>query len=163
LSALNHFDRIHTNPGFQSLMQQEMIRLHRGEDNALTPLVDRVFRPLMERTQQVLEEGIATGELIPVDPAQIRYAALGANVFYFLSAPFMKMIQGADPLEKSALEFRRSSAIQYLGQTLFIDREQGARVAARVLAATPMPKNGGILPQPTPEFRPIVNHEVRHK
>jgi TetR/AcrR family transcriptional regulator len=158
LSALNHFDRIHTNPGFQSLMQQEMIRLHRGEDNALTPLVDRVFRPLMERTQQVLEEGIATGELIPVDPAQIRYAALGANVFYFLSAPFMKMIQGADPLEKSALEFRRSSAIQYLGQTLFIDREQGARVAARVLAATPMPKNGGILPQPTPEFRPIVNH-----
>jgi len=163
LSALNHFDRIHTNPGFQSLMQQEMIRLHRGEDNALTPLVDRVFRPLMERTQQVLEEGIATGELIPVDPAQIRYAALGANVFYFLSAPFMKMIQGADPLEKSALEFRRFSAIQYLGQTLFIDREQGARVAARVLAATPMPKNGGILPQPTPEFRPIVNHEVRHK
>ena len=158
LSALNHFDRIHTNPGFQSLMQQEMIRLHRGEDNALTPLVDRVFRPLMERTQQVLEEGIATGELIPVDPAQIRYAALGANVFYFLSAPFMKMIQGADPLEKSALEFRRFSAIQYLGQTLFIDREQGARVAARVLAATPMPKNGGILPQPTPEFRPIVNH-----
>lgn len=163
LSALNHFDRIHTNPGFQSLMQQEMIRLHRGEDNALTPLVDRVFRPLMERTQQVLEEGIATGELIPVDPAQIRYAALGANVFYFLSAPFMKMIQGADPLEKSALEFRRTSAIQYLGQTIFIDREQGARVAARVLAATPMPKSGGIPPQPTPEFRPIVNHEVRHK
>ena len=158
LSALNHFDRIHTNPGFQSLMQQEMIRLHRGEDNALTPLVDRVFRPLMERMLQVLEEGIATGELIPADPSQIRYAALGANVFYFLSAPFMKMIQGADPLEKSALEFRRFSAIQYLGQTLFIDREQGARVAARVLAATPMPNNGGILPQPTPEFRPIVNH-----
>src|SRR5450755_4804791 len=28
-SVLNHFDRIHTNRGFQCLMQQEMIRLHR--------------------------------------------------------------------------------------------------------------------------------------
>jgi len=29
--ALNHFDRIHSQRAFQSLMQQEMIRLHRGE------------------------------------------------------------------------------------------------------------------------------------
>jgi TetR/AcrR family transcriptional regulator len=162
-SALNHFDRIHTNPGFQSLMQQEMIRLHRGEDNALKPLADRVFRPLMERMQQVLEEGIVSGELIPADPSQIRYAALGANVFYFLSAPFIRMIQGTDPLERSALEFRRTSAIKYLGQTLFVDREQGVWIAARVLATTPMPRNGGILPRPAPEFRPIENQKVRRK
>ena len=45
--ALNHFDRIHSQRAFQSLMQQEMIRLHRGEENALTPLVDKVFRPMM--------------------------------------------------------------------------------------------------------------------
>ena len=144
LSALNHFDRIHTNPGFQSLMQQEMIRLHRGEANALSPLVEKVFRPLMEKMQQVLEEGIATGELILVDPSQIRYAALGANVFYFLSAPLVRMIQGSDPRERSALEFRRTAAIQYLGQSLFVDREHGARVAARVLAATPMPPSIGM-------------------
>ncbi|MGA2672137.1 MAG: TetR/AcrR family transcriptional regulator [Terracidiphilus sp.] len=159
MSVLTHFDRIHTNPGFQSLMQQEMIRLHRGEDNALTPLVDKVFRPLMARMNEVLEEGIASGELIPADPSQIRYAALGANVFYFLSAPLMKMIQGADPLESGALEFRRTAAIEYLGQALFIDREHGARVAARVLTAAPAPKNGGILPQATPEFRPIEKQE----
>src|SRR5580698_10433870 len=33
--ALNHFDRIHSNRAFQNLMQQEMIRLRRGEENAL--------------------------------------------------------------------------------------------------------------------------------
>ncbi len=77
LSALNHFDRIHTNPGFQSLMQQEMIRLHRGEDNALSPLVEKVFRPLMEKMQQVIEEGIATGELIPVESSQIMLCGAG--------------------------------------------------------------------------------------
>jgi len=145
LSTLNHFDRIHTNPGFQSLMQQEMMRLHRGEANALTPLVDTVFRPLMARMSQVLEEGIASGELIPVDPSQIRIAAIGANVFYFVSSPFMRLIEGTEPLERGALESRRKSAIEYLGQTIFVDREHGARVAARVLAASPMPENSGIL------------------
>jgi TetR/AcrR family transcriptional regulator len=139
LSALNHFDRIYTKRGFQSLMQQEMIRLHRGEANALTPLIESLFRPLMLRMQQVLEEGIAAGELIRVETTQIRIAALGANVFYFLSAPMMRLIEGSDPLERGALEFRRRSAIEYLGQAIFVDREHGARVAARVLASTPMP------------------------
>jgi TetR/AcrR family transcriptional regulator len=162
-STLNHFDRIHTNREFQSLMQQEMVRLHRGELNALSPLVEKVFRPLMDRTQQVLEEGIASDELIAADPSQIRYAALGANVLYFLSAPLMHMVQGSDPLETSALAFRRTSAIQYLGLALFTDRKHGKGVARRVLAATPMPPNGGTLPRPTPEFRPKKNRAVRHK
>lgn len=139
-SVLNHFDRIHANPGFQSLMQQEMIRLHRGEANALASLAEKVFRPLMERMTQVLDEGIRTGELIPADHKQIRLAALGANVFYFLSAPLMRMIEGVDPLEPSALAFRRTAAIEYLGQTIFTDRAHGARIAALVLESTPMPQ-----------------------
>jgi TetR/AcrR family transcriptional regulator len=162
-SALNHFDRIHTNREFQSLMQQEMIRLHRGEANALSPLVEKVFRPLMDRTQQVLEEGIATGELIAADPSQIRYAALGANVLYFLSAPLMHMVQGSDPLESSVLAFRRASAIRFLGLALFTDRKRGMKLARHVLATTPMPSNGGTLPRSTPDFRPTKNHGVRHK
>jgi TetR/AcrR family transcriptional regulator len=163
LSTIHHFDRIHTNPGFQSLMQQEMIRLHRGQTNALGALVEKVFRPLMERMQQVLEEGITLGELIPVEASQIRYAALGANVFYFLSAPLMRMIQGADPLERGALELQRASSIQYLGQALFVDREHGAQVAARVLATTPMPNTKEITLQPMRKIRAAQTDEVRYK
>jgi TetR/AcrR family transcriptional regulator len=99
----------------------------------------------------VLDEGIASGELIPVDPSQIRYAALGANVFYFLSAPLMQMVHGVDLFEQRALELRRKSAIQYLGQTLFVDRKHGARIAARVLRSTPMPPNSGTRPK-APDF-----------
>ena len=55
-------------------MQQEMIRLHRGEENALTPLVEKVFRPVHERILQVIDEGVASGELIAVDRLQITYA-----------------------------------------------------------------------------------------
>ena len=137
--ALNHFDRIHTQRAFQSLMQQEMIRLHRGEENALAPLLDKVFRPMMARMRQVFAEGSSSGELIQVDELQIMYAALGANVFYFLSAPVMGLLMGTNPLEQSALEHRRKAAIEYLGQTVFTDRAYGAHVAARVLASSPMP------------------------
>jgi TetR/AcrR family transcriptional regulator len=153
--VLNHFDRIHTNRGFQSLMQQEMIRLHRGESHSLSSLVEKVFKPGIEMTMELLRAGIRSGELIEADPMQFQYAATGANVFYFLSAPLMKLVLGTDPLEISALESRRNKAIEFLGQTLFVDRRHGEEVAARVLAESPMPANGGILPRPAPNEMPL--------
>jgi TetR/AcrR family transcriptional regulator len=137
--ALNHFDRIHSQRGFQSLMQQEMMRLREGEENA-APLVEKVFRPMMGRLEAVYQEGRASKELVDVDEWQIMYAALGANVFYFLSAPVMGLLTGMDLFERARLEQRRKAAVEYLGMTIFNDREHGARVAARVLAATPMPE-----------------------
>jgi hypothetical protein len=53
------------------------------------------------------------------------------------------LIYNEDPLDLATLQRRRALAIEYLGQTLFIDREHGARVAAKVLAAVPMPANSG--------------------
>lgn len=137
--ALNHFDRIYSEPVFQRLMQHEMIRLTKGESNVLSPIVETLFKPLVEKTNAVIAEGIRLGELVPTDSTQVMYATLGANVFYFLSAPMMRLIGARDPFDRSALEFRRKAAIEYLGQTLFIDHEHGAQVAARVLAASPMP------------------------
>jgi TetR/AcrR family transcriptional regulator len=140
--ALNHFDRIHSQQAFQSLMQQEMMRLHRGEKNALTPIIQKVFRPMMLRLKDLFAEGKKTGELIDADEWQIMYAALGANVFYFMSAPSMGIMTGKDPLERSAMKFRRKAAIEFLGLAIFTDRKHGAKVAARVLASTPMPASG---------------------
>jgi TetR/AcrR family transcriptional regulator len=145
--ALNHFDRIHSQHAFQSLMQQEMIRVHRGEENALSTLVDKIFRPMMSRLREVFAEGRSTGELVAVDDLQIMYAALGANVFYFLSAPVMGMLTGSNPFDRSSLEHRRTAAIEYLGQTVFVDRRRGAEIAARVLAAAPMPQPDSLLAQ----------------
>lgn len=139
-SALQHFDRIYSEPVFQRLMQQEMIRLTKGEPNVISPLIETLFKPMSIKTRAVVEEGIRLGELVPVDSMQIMYAALGANVFYFLSAPMMSAIQNFDPFDRSSLEFRRKAAIEFLGYALFIDRARGAQLAARVLAASPMPQ-----------------------
>jgi hypothetical protein len=139
LSALNHFDRIYSQPDFQSLMQQEMVRLRKGETNALSPLIEKLFGPMGQRFMAVAEEGIRSGELIQVEPSQVIYAALGPNVFYFLSAPMMGLFTDANVLGPAALAFRRRVAIEFLGQSLFTDRARGAAVATRVLDAIPMP------------------------
>lgn len=142
--VLNHFDRIHSQRAFQSLMQQELMRLREGEKNALGPLVEKIFRPTMRPVEELLGEGMRTKELIDVDAWQMMYAALGANVFFFLSSPVMGLLVGKDLFEPKALKARRKAAIEYLGQTIFVDRQHGARVAARVLEATPMPKSGNL-------------------
>jgi TetR/AcrR family transcriptional regulator len=139
-TALNHFDRIYSQPLFQTLIQQEMIRMRKGEPGAVSPLVERLFKPMGDRMMAVAEEGIRTGELIPVEASQLMYAVFGPNVFYFLSAPLMRLIAEADLLLPAALEFRRRAAVEYLGQAIFIDRPLGARLAAKVLADTPMPE-----------------------
>jgi TetR/AcrR family transcriptional regulator len=138
--ALNHFDRIYSQPVFQTLMQQEMVRLRKGESNAMSPLVEKLFRPMADRVFALAEEGMRSGELIPVEGSQLMYAVLGANVFYFLSAPMMRLIAEKNAFDQKALEFRRRAAVEFLGQAIFIDRQYGVRIAARVLSDTPMPQ-----------------------
>ena len=138
-SALNHFDRIMGQQEFQSLMQQEMIRLHKGESGVMPVLVKKVFEPTLIMYRAMVREGIASGELIDADWLQIQLATLGANVFYFLSAPIWRLVTGDDPLLVEALAARRKSIVEFLGQALFKDRQHGAALAAKVFADTPMP------------------------
>jgi TetR/AcrR family transcriptional regulator len=143
-TALHHFDRIFSQRDFQSLMQQEMVRVRRGESEAMPVLVKNVFKPLMEKLQQAVHEGIEAGELCQMDWLQVVYSVLGANVLYFLSAPMMRLILPFDPVAPAAIESRRKTAVQFLGTTLFVDRAHGAKIAKRVLAEMPMPKAGKI-------------------
>ncbi|HVC46665.1 MAG TPA: TetR/AcrR family transcriptional regulator [Terracidiphilus sp.] len=139
-AALDHFDRILAQQEFQSLMQQEMMRIHRGESGAMAILVKRVFAPLMTMSQSLVREGMESGELIGVEPLQVLLGALGANVFYFLSAPVWRLILQFEPFAPEALAARRRALVEFLGQALFQDRAQGAAAAARVLADMPMPE-----------------------
>ena len=139
-TAVNHFDRILTQRDFQNLMQQEMIRMRRGESETMPAMMESVFKPLMAKLEQAIHEGINKGELCQVDWLQVVYSALGANVLYFLSAPMMRLVLPFDPFTRAAIETRRKAAVQFLGSALFVDRAHGARLAKRVLAEMPMPK-----------------------
>jgi TetR/AcrR family transcriptional regulator len=139
-SAVNHFDRILTQREFQSLMQQEMVRFRQGEGGSLPLFFRAAFKPLIEKLQQAVSEGIGAGELCEVDPLQIMYSIFGANVFYFLSAPLMQFALPFKPFDPHALRLRRRAAVQFLGTALFTDRAHGARLANHVLADMPMPQ-----------------------
>jgi TetR/AcrR family transcriptional regulator len=140
LAALDHFDRILTQREFQSLMQQEMMRLHMGEEGELPILVKRIFAPLQTMFFSMVREGIASGELIETEWMQMVLVALGANVFYFLSAPVWRLVLPMEPFDPEVLKARRVALVEFLGQAIFHDRRHGAEVAARVLADTPMPE-----------------------
>lgn len=139
-SALGHFDRILEQGEFQSLMQQEMMRMHQGEPSAMSIVVKRVFAPMQAMHQAMVREGIASGELIDADWMQIHLSALGANVFYFLAAPVWRLLMDFDPFAPEVLAARRRAMVEFLGQAVFMDRSHGAELAARVLADTPMPE-----------------------
>jgi TetR/AcrR family transcriptional regulator len=141
-AALDHFDRILTQREFHSLMQQEMIRLHKGEEGELPMLAKRIFAPLHERFRALVQEGIESGELIDADWLQVMMATIGGNVFYFLSAPMWRITESFEPLAPEALKARRIAIAEFLGQALFLDRKHGAELAAKVLADSPMPEMG---------------------
>lgn len=140
-STLNHFDRILTQGEFQSLMQQEMMRMHQGEEaSAMSIVVKRVFAPMQAMHQAMMREGIESGELIHADWLQIHLSALGANVFYFLAAPVWRLLHEFEPFAPEVLAARRRAMVEFLGQAVFVDRTRGADVAAKVLGDTPMPE-----------------------
>jgi TetR/AcrR family transcriptional regulator len=138
--ALQHFDRILCQQGFQALMQQEMVRFRTGQSHALEVIAKKAFQPIFARALGVMRQGVENGELCDVDCMQMTYAALGANVFYFLSAPVVRLTVGVDPLDPAAVGQRRTAALEFLGQALFVDRRQGLRLARAVLSAMPMPQ-----------------------
>lgn len=152
-AALDHFDRILTQREFQSMMQQEMMRLHKGEKGALPVLIKRVFAPLTAMFQSIVGEGVASGELIDADWMAMLLGALGANVFYFLSAPIWRLTTpGFEPFDLGTLRRRRIALAEFLGQAIFIDRMRGAELARRVLADMPIPAGETFKPVHLPQI-----------
>jgi TetR/AcrR family transcriptional regulator len=139
--VLQHFDRILSQQGFQALMQQEMVRFRDGHSSAMNILAKTAFEPIFRRADQIVQEGMRTGELCRVDPMQMMYAALGANVFCFLSAPMVRLVAPFDPLDRSSIVDRRRLAIEFLGHAIFADRRHGAQLARHVLATMPVPEH----------------------
>src|SRR5450631_2085087 len=125
-------------PG-ERLLQQEMIRIQKGESKALPFLGKRLFGPTLLAFQAMVEEGMASGELIDVDWMQFPLVALGANVFYFLSAPMWHEVLPFEPFAPEVIAFRRKALVEFLGQAVFKDRVHGAELAGRVLADSPAP------------------------
>lgn len=138
-TALNHFDRIASQHEYRQLINQEITRLRERRYEAVPAPLEKIFSLLMHKMRRLLAEGMKSGELVRTDSMQVLYAVLGANVFYFLSAPMMRLVADFDPLDDRSIRRRRKAALLFLGASLFNDRQRGEQLARQVLSDTPAP------------------------
>jgi len=79
----------------------------------------------------LLAEGMERGELRPLEPGPILQSLTGTNVFYFISAPFSRVMTGKDPRDPALLERQRAALLDSAATLLYSDPRQGRLLARR--------------------------------
>src|SRR5207248_11422205 len=104
--AGTHFDYIAQHPLYPRVVQGEMMRAGRGGASHFERIVKQYFRPLFAELANVIAEGAASGEFRPVDPMQFIPTMIAIIVFYFTTAPVMRLMTREDPLSPERLAAR---------------------------------------------------------
>jgi TetR/AcrR family transcriptional regulator len=128
--AGTHLDYIASHIQYPPIVQAEMMTVRRTPSRHVEHIVKQYFRPLMGRLAKVIQQGIVSGEFRPVDPMQFVPTMISAIVFYFLNAPVMRLVTGADPLSKERVAARRAAVLDFIAAALFrrpTSEPEGAR------------------------------------
>jgi TetR/AcrR family transcriptional regulator len=114
-----HFDYVASHPMYPRIVQGEMMGAGRGRTNHLERIVKKYFRPLFGRLAELLKTGQAAGEFRPVDPLHFVPSMIAVIVFYFTSAPVMRVMTGKDPLSSERVAARRAAVLDLISAALF--------------------------------------------
>ena len=117
-----HFDYIASNPLYPRIVQAEFLRAGR-DPSRLERIAKHYFRPVFLELSALLKEGEQSGEFRRVDPIHFIPSMISVIVFYFNTAPIMKLMTGADPMSTERLAERRSAVIDFISAALLIDRK----------------------------------------
>jgi len=131
---LRHFDHLAEAGSYTRLMGQEMMRARTGQPTHVARIVKVAFGPLHASLLENLQAGMASGELRALEPGPTIVALTGANVFYFMSAPFFREIAGREPREPELLARQRIALLDLASTVLFADPARGRALAAGILA-----------------------------
>ena len=125
-----HFDYVASHPMYPRIVQGEMMGAGRGRTNHLARIAKKYFHPLFGRLAEVLKRGQAAGEFRPVDPLHFVPSMIAVIVFYFTSAPVMRVMTGKDPLSPERVATRRAAVLDLISSALF-QRPNGKNRGAR--------------------------------
>jgi TetR/AcrR family transcriptional regulator len=114
-----HFDYVASHPMYPRIVQGEMMGAGRGRTNHLERIVKKYFHPLFGRLTELLKKGQAAGEFRPVDPLHFVPSMIAVIVFYFTSAPVMRVMTGKDPLSPERVAARRTAVLDLISAALF--------------------------------------------
>jgi TetR/AcrR family transcriptional regulator len=114
-----HFDYIASNPLYPRIVHAEFLRA--GQDPShLERVAKQYFRPVFADLAALLKEGAERGEFRKVDPVHFIPSMIAMIVFYFITAPIMKVVVGFDPLSAERLAERRSAVVDFVSAALFL-------------------------------------------
>jgi TetR/AcrR family transcriptional regulator len=129
---LAHFDHLAGSSSFARVLGHEMMRARAGQSTRISQIVGICFGPLHAALCALLEEGMASGELRRLDPGHAVLGLTGANVFYFISAPFFREITGRDPRDPQMLSRQREALLDFAATVLFSDPDHGRSLAKAI-------------------------------
>jgi TetR/AcrR family transcriptional regulator len=131
-----HFEYLIHHPNYPRLIQQELSRARNtGEpSNDFRSISTLHFIPLQRAGLKTVQQGIASGEFRKVESGSVLSMLLGMNVFYFISAPIMRMIRGTDPFSPECMQGHIDSSLDFLAASLFTDRAYGVKLAKKIAA-----------------------------
>jgi TetR/AcrR family transcriptional regulator len=138
-----HFEYLIHHPNYPRLIQQELSRAgNMGEPSSDFRAISKAhFIPLQRAGIKAVEDGIATGEFRKVEGVGALAAIFAMNVFYFISAPIMRLVRGADPFSPECLRGHIATSLDFVGASLFTDRKYGIKLAKKIAtAASALPR-----------------------
>ena len=93
-----YFDYIAANPRFPRVVQAEWMRVGPKGSPQMLRIAREYFAPIYSRVAEMLREGAEKGQFRPVNPMDFLPSIVGVIIFYFSTAPAMKMMLKMDPL-----------------------------------------------------------------
>lgn len=115
-----HFDYIACNPLYPRIVQAEFLRAGHGDGSNLERVARHYFRPVFQELSALLKEGARTGEFRRVNPLHFVPSMISVIVFYFNTAPVMKLMTGNDPMSPERLKERRAAVLDFISAALFV-------------------------------------------
>ena len=120
LYARTHFDYIASAPVYPRLVQREFMR---SSGRALSPAASKVMerhgKPLYNRLEKLINEGIASGDFRHVNPMHTVTSIIGTIVFYFISMPAQQFMHSGDPASPERVAQRRAAVLDFICAAIF--------------------------------------------
>ena len=114
-----HFDRIAAKPHISRLIQYEILRAAEGGAGHMPLIAERYNRPLLHRIQTVIEDGIRSGDFVEINTRHAALSIISTVIFYFMTAPVIKLVTGFDPYAPARLAERKAAVIDFVSHALF--------------------------------------------
>jgi TetR/AcrR family transcriptional regulator len=114
-----HFDYVAFHPRYPRIVQSELMRAGRGGAPHLERIAKQYFQPLFGKLAELLAQGAQAGEFRQVAPLHFIPSMIAMIVFYFTSAPVMRIVTGTDPLAPERVAERRAAVLDFISAALF--------------------------------------------